>query len=149
MKSSKKLMSVILSIMLVMVVSLSSVACNNKEDSKKTESPQASENQSSSKQVLGEGKIKFNFVVVDKSGNETHFEINTDKETVGDALLELDLIAGDEGQYGLYVKKVNGIRADYDKDGVYWAFYENGKYAQSGVDKTKIKEGTTYSFKVE
>ena len=71
MKSSKKLMSVILSIMLVMVVSLSSVACNNKEDSKKTESPQASENQSSSKQVLGEGKIKFNFVVVDKSGNET------------------------------------------------------------------------------
>ena len=59
------------------------------------------------------------------------------------------MIAGDESEYGLYVKTVNGITADYDKDGVYWAFYVNGEYAQTGVDSTSITEGDSYSFKVE
>jgi hypothetical protein len=86
---------------------------------------------------------------VDKEGSETQFEIHTEKETVGEALVELGLIAGEESEYGLYVKTVNGITADYDKDGVYWAFYINGEYAQTGVDSTKIAEGESYSFKVE
>ena len=57
--------------------------------------------------------------------------------------------AGDEGEYGLYVKTVNGITADYDKDGAYWAFYVNGEYASSGVDSTPIAEGESYCFRVE
>lgn len=99
--------------------------------------------------VLGEGSTKFTLTVTDQAGNETEFEIHTDKETVGEALLELGLIEGDEGEYGLYVKTVNGITADYDKDGVYWAFYVNGEYASSGVDSTAATEGDAYSFKVE
>lgn len=99
--------------------------------------------------VLGEGNTSFNFTVTDKDGKETKFEIHTDKTTVGEALLEQKLIEGEESQYGLYVKSVNGISADYDKDGVYWAFYVNGEYAQTGVDSTDIKDGDTYSFKVE
>jgi len=99
--------------------------------------------------VIGEGAVEFLFMVVDKDGNETAFEIHTDKEIVGDALLEEGLIAGEEGQYGLYVKTVNGITADYDTDGTYWAFYIDGEYAMSGVDTTTIEEGVTYTFKVE
>ena len=99
--------------------------------------------------VLGEGAKTFAFTVTDKDGGETAFEIHTDKETVGEALLEVGLIEGEDSEYGLYVKSVNGITADYDKDGVYWAFYVNGEYAQSGVDTTAITEGDTYSFKVE
>lgn len=75
--------------------------------------------------------------------------IHTDKTLVGEALQELELIAGDEGDFGLYVKTVDGITADYDKDGVYWAFYENGEYAMQGVDQTEITEGAAYSFKIE
>ena len=89
------------------------------------------------------------FTVADKDGIETAFEIYTDQEIVGDALLELGLIAGDEGPYGLFVKSVNGIVADYDEDSTYWAFYVNGEYAMSGVDVTKIEEDTAYMFKVE
>lgn len=99
--------------------------------------------------VLGEGENQFTFKVVDIDGNETVFTINTDKTTVGDALLELELIEGDDSEYGLYVKKVNGILADYDVDGTYWAFYVNGEYAMSGVDTTEIENGAEYSFKVE
>ena len=87
--------------------------------------------------------------MTDKDGNETQFEIHTDKETVGEALQELNLIDGEEGEYGLFVKTVNGITADYDADGVYWAFYVNGEYAASGVDVTQITEGDSYALKVE
>lgn len=99
--------------------------------------------------VLGEGETKFGFTVTDADGKENSFEIHTDKKTVGDALSELNLIAGDQGEYGLYVKTVNGITVDYDKDGKYWAFYVNGEYASAGVDATDITEGATYAFKVE
>lgn len=100
-------------------------------------------------QVLGEGQTMFLFAVVDKDGNETNFEIHTDKETVGEALLDLELIAGEDGEFGLYVKTVNGITADYDVDQTYWAFYVDGEYAMSGVDATTVEDGKTYAFKVE
>ena len=98
---------------------------------------------------MGEGQTKFAFAVVDKDGNETNFEIHTDKTLVGEALLDLGLIEGDAGEFGLYVKTVNGITADYDVDQTYWSFYVNGEYATAGVDTTTIEEGATYSFKVE
>ena len=98
--------------------------------------------------VLGEGNTVFYFSVVDGAGEETRFEIHTDKTTVGEALLALNLIEGEDSQYGLYVKKVNGISADYATDGTYWAFYENGDYAFSGVDTTTVTAGASYAFKV-
>ena len=98
---------------------------------------------------IGEGATSFTFTVTDKDGAETVFEVSTDKTTVGEALKDLGLIEGEDGAYGLYVKKVNGITADYDADGTYWAFYVNGEYAMTGVDKTDIEAGATYSFKVE
>lgn len=99
--------------------------------------------------ILGEGKTKFALTVTDKEGNETQFEIHTDKETVGEALVELGLIEGEDSEYGLYVKTVNGITADYDKDGVYWAFYINGEYASAGVDSTNIAPTESYALKIE
>ena len=98
--------------------------------------------------IKGEGATVFYFNVVDKDGNETKFEIHTDKTTVGEALLELGLIEGDMGDYGLYVKKVNGITAEYEVDGTYWAFYIGDDYGMTGVDMTDIEPGATYAFKV-
>ena len=91
----------------------------------------------------------FTFIVVDGAGVETSFTITTEKKLVGEALMDEGLLEGEDGPYGLYVKKVNGIVADYDVDGTYWAFYINGSYAMSGVDTTEIEDGATYSFKVE
>ncbi len=99
--------------------------------------------------VLGEGAVSFSFTVVDGEGNETALTINTDAATVGEALLDLGLLAGEDGDYGLYVKEVNGIRAVYEEDSTYWAFYINGEYAMSGVDQTPVEAGASYAFKVE
>ena len=94
---------------------------------------------------LGEGSKTFMFKV-DAEGHAITFTIHTNETTVGSALLALGLIAGEDSQYGLYVKTVNGMLADYDVDGTYWLFYENGEYAMSGADTTNITEGYTYSF---
>jgi len=140
--SNKKFTSWLLCMMLIVAMALTAGCGEKKQDSN-------SAGQEVSVNKLGEGKTQFNFTVVDKDGNETAFDIHTDKTTVGDALLELNLIAGEEGAYGLYVKTVNGITADYDVDQTYWAFYVNGEYATAGVDATDIEAGATYSFKVE
>ncbi len=91
----------------------------------------------------------FTFIVVDEHGTETSFPITTKKKMVGAALIDRGLIEGEEGAYGLYVKKVNGILAEYETTGTYWAFYVNGEYALYGVDKTEVVDGATYSFKIE
>ena len=74
------------------------------------------------------------------------FTIKTDRSIVGDALTDHGLISGEEGAYGMYIKSVNGITADYDVDQAYWAFNINGEYAMTGVDTTEIAEGTTYQL---
>ena len=94
-------------------------------------------------------EVTFTITVVDGDGNATDFEITTTKTTVGAALLEEGLIEGEDSEYGMYIKSVNGIVADYEATGTYWSFYINGEYAMTGVDKTDITEGTDYMLKVE
>ena len=142
-RSNKKFTSWLLCMMLIVAMALTAGCGEKKQEDNSSAGQEVSTNK------LGEGKTQFNFTVVDKDGKETAFDIHTDKTTVGDALLELGLIAGEEGAYGLYVKQVNGITADYDVDQTYWAFYINGEYAMSGVDKTSIEAGASYTFKVE
>ena len=89
------------------------------------------------------GEKTFTLTVAELNGNETSKEITTNKRYVGEALIDQGIIDGP------YVKKVNGIVADYDIDKTYWAFYINGEYAMTGVDKTEIKDGETYTFKIE
>ena len=148
MTSFGKKLSFIVCIVLIAAMALVTTGCNdNKNDIEEISSVIATS--LSEDNVIGKGETSFNLTVIDADGNETEFTVNTDKKTVGDALIELDFISGDEGQYGLYVKTVNGITVDYDKDGKYWAFYVDGEYAMAGVDTTEIDENVTYAFKVE
>ena len=122
-------MKKLLSLLLVMVMVLSLVACGK-------EQPKAT-------------GASFTVVVADLEGQETTFEYASDKATVGEALIAEGLIEGHETEYGLYVDSVNGVTLDWDKDGKYWAFYIDGEYAMTGVDTTEITDGATYAFKPE
>lgn len=95
--------------------------------------------------VLGTGAKTF-VTEVSVEGKTVKVTVNTDESTVGAALLAVELIAGDQSDYGLYVKKVNGITADYDVDKSYWAFYIDGEYAMTGVDSTDIEDGKVYKL---
>ena len=97
-------------------------------------------------QVVGEGAKSFPLTIVDKEGNAITITVNTDKETVGEALTELGIVEGTMGEYGLYMTHVNGIPAIWEEDGYYWSFYINDEYAMTGVDQTPIAEGETYKL---
>ena len=140
--SMKKLLSILLCIALIAALALSTVGCSKNDST-------ASVSEASGVVSMGEGETKFLFDVVDPDGKESHFEIHTEEKTVGAALLSLGLIAGEDSDYGLYVKTVNGETADYEKDGAYWAFYVNGEYAMASVDGYVPEAGTTYGFHVE
>lgn len=142
----KRILSLLLCVVLIAATALTISACSDTSSST-SETPSSSA--PASDHIKGEGATVFTFTVTDADGKETEYEIHTDKTIVGDALLELGLIAGDESEYGLYVKTVDGITVDYDTDGKYWAFYVNGAYAMSGVDTTEIEAGASYAFKVE
>lgn len=158
-KNARSLLSLILCTVLIAALALCTIGCT---DSGETETPNTSANtaadvtaapteagtEATDVTVNGEGATVFYFNVVDADGNTTKFEIHTDATTVGEALLALNLIEGEDAQYGLYVKKVNGITADYDIDGTYWAFYIGDEYGMTGVDMTEITPGATYAFKV-
>lgn len=145
----KKTTSFILCMVLIVAMALSTTGCNGSQNKETPSVSSTGTDTASDTTVLGEGNTSFTFSVTDQDGNATQFEIHTDKTTVGEALLELNLIAGDDSEYGLYVKTVNDITVDYDKDGKYWAFYVDGEYALTGVDSTQITDGASYAFKVE
>lgn len=146
MQAIRKRLPFILCIALIAAMALMAIGCNADKNGDTVTT--AGQETPVAPTVKGEGATVFYFNVVDKDGAETKFEIHTDKTVVGDALLELGLIEGDMGDYGLYVKKVNGITADYDTDGTYWAFYIGDEYGMTGVDMTNIEAGATYAFKV-
>ena len=148
----RKLLSFILCIVLIAAMALFATGCSDKEkETPQTENGSTSATNPDATQAAqviekGEGQTSFSFEVTDLDGTTTKFLVKTDKTIVGDALTEAGLITGEPGDYGLYVKSVNGITADYDKDGTYWAFYTNGEYATKGVDQTEIDTTATYSF---
>ena len=143
----KKWLSFILCVALIAAIALTAIGCDQANNPETPETTAAGD-ETTPITVKGEGATVFYFNVVDKDGKETKFEIHTDKTVVGEALLELGLIEGDMGDYGLYVKKVNGITAEYEADGTYWAFYIGDDYGMTGVDMTDIQPGATYAFKV-
>ncbi len=157
MKNIKSFIALIIAIFCV----LSLAACGNTEETN-TEAPAAditavTENDTTEEAGLWAeatytentefGKGAKTVICEVKAEDKTvTFTVKTDKETVGEALLEYGLIEGEEGPYGLYIKKVNGILADYDVNQRYWAFYVDGEMANTGVDGTEITEGVAYQL---
>ncbi len=94
---------------------------------------------------LGEGDktIKVKIAADEKSVTLT---VRTDAETLGDALAAHSLVEGEEGQFGLYIKKVNGMLADYDVDQTYWSLTKDGEYLMTGADSTPIADGENYEL---
>ena len=137
----KRFIKSVLSLFLIVVMCLLCVACNNGTDDKSVwDSATYFEDT-----TFGDGSKKVLVEVIAEEKSVT-FTVNTDKEQLGDALLEYDIIAGEEGPYGLYVKKVNGIIADYDIDQTYWALTKGGESVLSGVDGTDISDGEHYEL---
>ncbi len=148
-KRTTRWLSLLLCTVLIAAMALMAMGCDTQKTDGETTSDTTSESPEETRAVRGEGETVFFLEVVGKSGNTARFEVHTDSETVGEALLAAGLIENDEGPYGLYVKTVNGETVVYETDKMYWAFYVDGKYAAKGVSDTAAEAGVTYALKAE
>ena len=94
---------------------------------------------------LGDGSKEL-VLGVTAEDKTVEITINSDEKTVGDALTEHGIITGEKGPYGLYVKTVNGMLADYDINKTYWSFSKDGEALMQGVDAIAVEDGGHYGF---
>ena len=95
--------------------------------------------------TLGEG-AKTVLVTVKAEEKSVTFTVKTDCETLADALLAVGLAEGEQSSYGLYIKKVNGILADYDVNQSYWSLEQNGKALMTGASGVTELDGAQYEL---
>ncbi len=133
----------ILAILLTFILLLNFVSCTN-EVTLTSEDLWANATYREDK-TFGSGDKTFTLKVVAGDRYVT-FTVNTDKENLAEALLEHKIVEGEDGAYGLYIKEVNGILADYDVDQSYWSFEIDGEAQMSGVSDTKLCGGESFEL---
>ena len=92
--------------------------------------------------------------VVDDKGDIKTYGEKTDAEFLKEVMDEISKTTdfsyeGTDSEYGLYITAINGITADYNSDGAYWAIYVNDEYGMYGADQQPVADGDKYSFVYE
>lgn len=72
--------------------------------------------------------------------------VKSDKTNLAEMLTESKLVEGEEGSYGLYIKRVNGILADYDADKAFWSLQQNGTPTALGASSITVADGDAYEL---
>jgi len=83
--------------------------------------------------------------VVHKDESKKTFTCKTDEEHLGPVLVSEKIIEDDPSETGMFFV-VDGEEAVYEEDQSYWAVYQNGEYAQYGVNELPISDGDTISL---
>ena len=101
-----------------------------------------------------EGSKEIVVEVVDDNGESKEYNEKTDAEYLKEVMDELSKSTdfsyeGSESEYGLFITTINGITADFNTDGAYWAIYVNGDYGMYGADQQPVTNGDHYSFVYE
>ena len=94
------------------------------------------------KGTAGQKAIGVTVVYADATTDE--FSFSTDAEFLRQALEEQKLVEGEESQYGLYVKTVNGVTADEAKE-EWWCFTKDGEDVMT-VDSTPVADGDHFEI---
>ena len=94
---------------------------------------------------IGEGAHSV-LIEVKIGGRSVTLTVKSDKDNLADMLTECKLVEGDNGDYGLYIKKVNGVTADYDTDGAYWGLNKDGEPTAVGASDITVTDGEHYEL---
>ena len=87
-------------------------------------------------------------IVVDvthKDGSTNTYEITTEAEFLRGAMEQEGLIAGTDGEYGMYVMTVDGETVD-ESNQEWWGYTKSGEQVNYGVDGCPIADGEHYEF---
>ena len=141
-RSFCKVLSLVIALVLIAAMALTLSSCG-KSATDQTSSP--AETAAAGPKEIGNGATQFAFSVTGADGAKNEYVINTDKSTLGEALLEAGIITEEEQKTG-FINTVNGVTLNFDTDKAYWALYVGEDYAQKGVNETEITAGGAYSF---
>lgn len=94
---------------------------------------------------LGEGAVTVKIEVTADNKTIT-LTVKTDETNLEKILTANNLVEGDESEFGLYIKVVNGIRADYDLDHAYWAIEKDGAPTPTGANGITVADSETYAL---
>lgn len=89
------------------------------------------------------GAKKITLQVVFQEGEPKEHTIQTDAEFLGGALEQENLIVGENGEFGVFVKAVDGVTADETKL-QWWCFTKGGEQINTGIDMTPIRDGDRF-----
>ena len=94
-----------------------------------------------------EGSKTIQISITHKDGSEKKFTLHTDAEYLLDAIREYDedLIQGEQAQYGLYIKTIDGYTCNETAQ-EWWGYTKSGEYVETGVELTPIYDGDSYEF---
>ena len=137
----KKQIKITLALLLCLTSLLCLVACFDKVDA--TGVWENATYRSDKEFGKGSKTVQVKVIVEEQS---VTFTVRTDKDMLGEALMEHGLVDGEQGAYGLYVKVVNGMTADYDVNQHYWSFSKNGVGLTTGIDMEPVEDGAHYEI---
>lgn len=97
-----------------------------------------------------EGSKQVTVTIIHKDGSEKTLEYATDLEFLSQLLLEKELVTGyASDEYGFTIESVDGVTADWEKDGAYWALYEGEEYATTSAAGIVLTDGGVYKLVYE
>ncbi len=91
-----------------------------------------------------EGSKSVTIEVVDDKGEVEEYSVKTDALYLSEAMTEAGIEYSGEGTM---VDTVNGLKAVYEENSSYWAFYVNGEYCNYGIYEQPVNDSD--SFKIE
>ena len=91
----------------------------------------------------GDKDITVTIVYQDKTKKE--YNISTNAEFLGDALLQENLVKPEEYKTGYYLY-IDSVRADYNLDKAWWCVTENGEMAQVGINQLVVDNGDKFEI---
>lgn len=94
---------------------------------------------------IGEGAHSV-LIDVTIGGKTVTITVKSDKDNLAEMLTESGLAEGEDSAYGLYIKKVNGVLADYDIDQSYWGLNKDGAPTAVGASSITVEDGERYEL---
>lgn len=92
-----------------------------------------------------EGGKTISVTVVHKDKSEKAFTVKTDAENLEQALLQDQIVRGDDGPYGLYITEADGEKAD-EGNQEWWCVTKGGAAVNTSAASTIIADGDKYEL---
>lgn len=86
-------------------------------------------------------------IISQQDGYDQQYSFDTELETLGDLLIENDLVTAEESAYGRFITAAGGIPGGADDR--YWMIYVDDKAAETGMDDIALEDGAAYRLALE